>query len=67
VFEILKVTAAVRRLILDRPAAPVIRQQAMADGLVECRTSAMIKVARGETSVEEVFRAIPPEYLTAEE
>lgn len=67
VFEILKVSPAIRRLILDRPAAPVIRQQAVAEGMVECRLSAMIKVARGQTSVEEVFRAIPPEYLALEE
>ena len=67
VFEILKISPAIRRLILDRPAAPVIRQQAVAEGMVECRLSAMIKVARGQTSVEEVFRAIPPEYLALEE
>jgi general secretion pathway protein E len=67
VFEVLKVSPAIRKLILDRPSAPVIRQQAVAEGLVECRLSAMIKVARGETSVEEVLRAIPPEYLALEE
>src|SRR5438270_13701495 len=67
VFEIFTVTPAIRRLILDRPSAPVIRQQAMAEGLVECRLSALIKVARGETSFEEVLRVIPPEYLAPEE
>jgi type II secretory ATPase GspE/PulE/Tfp pilus assembly ATPase PilB-like protein len=67
VFEVLKVGPALRRLVLDRAPTPVLHQQAVADGMVECRLSAMIKVARGETSVEEVFRAIPPEYLALEE
>jgi type II secretory ATPase GspE/PulE/Tfp pilus assembly ATPase PilB-like protein len=67
VFEILSVTPAIRRLIVERPPATVIRQKAIAEGMMECRTSAMIKVAHGQTSVEEVFRVIPIEYLAIEE
>ncbi|HEY1376752.1 MAG TPA: GspE/PulE family protein [Gemmataceae bacterium] len=67
VFEVLMITPALRRLILDRAATPVLRAKAVEDGLMECRLSALLKVARGETSIEEVFRVIPTEYLTAED
>ena len=35
------------------------------EGLVEFRQAALLKVARGDTSIEEVFRTVPSEYLTA--
>ncbi len=66
VFEVLKVSPALRQLILERASAPVIRRKALEEGLMECRLSALLKVARGETSIEEVFRVIPTEYLTGE-
>jgi hypothetical protein len=37
------------------------------EGLVEIRHSAMLKVAQGETSIEEVVRVVPAEYLESEE
>jgi type II secretory ATPase GspE/PulE/Tfp pilus assembly ATPase PilB-like protein len=43
-----------------------LREQAIKEGLIEMRKAALLKVARGETSIEEVFRAIPAEYLTVE-
>jgi general secretion pathway protein E len=67
VFEVLTVSQSMRRLIVAREPIPVIRQKALAEGLIEFRHSAMLKVARGETSVEEVFRAVPSEYLAVEE
>ncbi len=66
VFEVLKIGPALRRLILDRAPTPVLRAKAVEEGLMECRLSALLKVARGETSIEEVFRVIPTEYLTAD-
>jgi type II secretory ATPase GspE/PulE/Tfp pilus assembly ATPase PilB-like protein len=67
VFEVLTVSPSMRRLIVSREPIQVIRQKALSEGLVEFRQSAMVKVARGETSVEEVFRAVPSEYLAVEE
>jgi type II secretory ATPase GspE/PulE/Tfp pilus assembly ATPase PilB-like protein len=67
VFELLKVGPALRKMILDKAPPPALRQKGLEEGLVECRRSALLKVARGETSIEEVFRVIPTEYLTAEE
>jgi type II secretory ATPase GspE/PulE/Tfp pilus assembly ATPase PilB-like protein len=63
VFEVMNVTPALRDLILRRESLQVLRRKAIEEGLVEFRHSALIKVARGETSIEEVFRTIPAEYL----
>ena len=40
-----------------------IRVKAIEEKMAEFRQSAMLKVARGETSTEEVFRVIPVEHL----
>jgi type II secretory ATPase GspE/PulE/Tfp pilus assembly ATPase PilB-like protein len=66
VFEILKLTPKLRQMIVDKSPAATLYQQALADGLMQCRLAALLKVARGETSIEEVFRAIPPELLATE-
>jgi type II secretory ATPase GspE/PulE/Tfp pilus assembly ATPase PilB-like protein len=66
VFEVLAVSRELRELILAREPISVLRQRALDEGMVEFRRSALIKVARGETNVEEVFRAIPSEYLDQE-
>jgi len=63
VFEVLPISRDLRKLIMAREPIQVVRQKAVADGMVEFRHSALLKVARGETSVEEVFRAVPTEYL----
>ena len=44
-----------------------IREQAIKDGMLEFRKAALLKVARGETSTEEVFRVIPTDELLLEE
>ena len=67
VFEMLKIGPALRKLILEKAPASVLRKTAVEEGMLECRLSALLKVARGVTSIEEVFRVIPTEYLTGEE
>src|SRR5262249_38194384 len=67
VFEVLTVSSALRKLILDRQPLQVLRQKAVEEGLIEFRQSALLRVARGETTFEEVFRAVPSEYLGVEE
>jgi type II secretory ATPase GspE/PulE/Tfp pilus assembly ATPase PilB-like protein len=37
--------------------------KAVEEGLIEMRHAAMIKVARGQTTVEEVLRVVPVGYL----
>lgn len=66
VFEILPMSQTVRRLILEGQAPPVLREQARRDGMIELRQAALLKVARGETTAEEVLRDVPSEYLGLE-
>jgi type II secretory ATPase GspE/PulE/Tfp pilus assembly ATPase PilB-like protein len=66
VFEVLLFSRELRRLIAERRPTYEIHQQALAEGLIQCRQTALLKVAQGETSVEEVMRAIPPEHLGLE-
>jgi type II secretory ATPase GspE/PulE/Tfp pilus assembly ATPase PilB-like protein len=66
VFEVMPISQTVRDLIMRQQPTPVLRYQAMQEGLIEMRQGALLKVARGETSIEEVFRAIPAEYLHVE-
>jgi type II secretory ATPase GspE/PulE/Tfp pilus assembly ATPase PilB-like protein len=63
VFEMLRVSPVIRRLIDEGISTQSIRTQAVAGGLVEFRHSALIKVAQGQTSIEEVIRVLPGEYL----
>lgn len=67
VFEVLPVTHGIRRLMLEKQSTAAIRQKAMEEGMVEFRHSALLKVARGETSIEEVYRVVPSEYLGLED
>jgi type II secretory ATPase GspE/PulE/Tfp pilus assembly ATPase PilB-like protein len=66
VFEVMPISPAIRALIMQEQPTPLLRQQAIQEGLIEMRQGALLKVARGETSIEEVFRAIPAEYLNME-
>ncbi len=66
VFEVMTVTPALRKLIMERQPVQVMRQKAIDEGMIEFRQAALLKVAQGETSIEEVFRAIPTEFLGIE-
>jgi len=65
VFEMLRVGPQLRRLIDERASSSALRHKAVEEGLVEFRHSALLKIARGETSLEEVVRVLPAEYLEA--
>ena len=67
VFEILPMGRQVRGLISEGRTAKEIRDKAIEDGMMEFRDAAMLKVARGLTSTEEVFRVIPTEVLLLDE
>jgi len=66
VFEVLTVSPEIRRMIEERHATDTIRRRAIEEGLVEFRPSALLKVAQGETTVEEVVRVVPSEFLSAD-
>ena len=63
VFEIMRMNKELRRLVAESRPTAEIRQRAIEDGFLELRRSALLKVARGITSPEEILRAIPSEYL----
>ena len=63
VFEVMPISRDLRQLIMQQQPTTVLRRRAIEEGMIEMRQAALLKVARGETSIEEVFRAIPAEYL----
>ena len=63
VAEVLRVTREIRRLIFDRRSARDIRDEALRQGMLDLRRSALLKVAQGITSTEELIRVIPTEHL----
>lgn len=67
VFEVLKITRELRPLIAERRPTGELRDRALQAGLLDLRRAALLKVARGQTNVEEVLRAIPPEDLGLDE
>jgi type II secretory ATPase GspE/PulE/Tfp pilus assembly ATPase PilB-like protein len=66
VFEVLRMSQPLRHLIAGGQTTQALREQAAREGFVELRQSALVKVARGQTTAEEVVRAVPPEYLGLE-
>ena len=55
VFEVLRMTRELRRLIAEGRPTREFRQKAVQEGLLELRRAALLKVARGETNAEEVL------------
>jgi type IV pilus assembly protein PilB len=58
VFEVLRMTDGVRRLIADRATQSDIRAQAVADGMVTMRQDAAAKVDLGITTMSELIRSV---------
>jgi type II secretory ATPase GspE/PulE/Tfp pilus assembly ATPase PilB-like protein len=63
VFEVLKPSRQIRRMIAEGRSGSEIENRAVEEGMVEFRRAALVTVAKGSTSIEEVFRAIPTEHL----
>lgn len=58
VFEVMRVSDAIRRAILTSQPAHVIRQIAISEGMSTLQQSAFRKVVEGQTTIEEVRRAV---------
>jgi type II secretory ATPase GspE/PulE/Tfp pilus assembly ATPase PilB-like protein len=67
IFEVMTMSHDLRRLISDGASATKLQEAGAAGGMTEFRHSALLKVAAGETSTEEVMRALPTEFLGLEE
>ena len=63
VFEVMPITPKLRAAIANNADTRVLNQIAIDEGMLSLRQSALLHVAYGITSVEEVFRAVPTEYL----
>ncbi len=64
-FEVMPVTPGVRHLLEDGASVAAVRKRAVDDGMMEFRHAALLKVAAGVTSLEEVTRVLPIEYMAA--
>ena len=67
IYEVLPISRRIRELIAnDRPTSE-IRHAAADEDVLSFRQAALLKVAQGATTTEEVFRVIPTEQMEAEE
>jgi type II secretory ATPase GspE/PulE/Tfp pilus assembly ATPase PilB-like protein len=56
IFEVLPVTDAISKMILERSPAADIERKAKEEGMVSLKQDGYLKVLEGETSIEEVLR-----------
>lgn len=63
VFEVLEVSKEIRSLIAKKSDAEIINQQALKEGMRSMLDDAMIKVQKGQTTIEEVIRVTKSEAL----
>jgi type II secretory ATPase GspE/PulE/Tfp pilus assembly ATPase PilB-like protein len=63
VFEVLPISREIRRLIFEKATTQLIRKKAVEEGMVEFKHTALLKVAKGQSSAEEVLRVVPTEFL----
>ena len=56
VTEVMPIDEEIERMAMDRSAASDIRKVAVANGMVTLRDDGLRKVARGDTTLEEVLR-----------
>ena len=58
IYEFLLLSDAVRRLIMQEADAPVIKEQAISEGMKTLRDDGLSKAIEGTTTVEEVLRVV---------
>jgi len=61
VFEVMRMTGELRQMIAQGRTAREIQDEAVRQGMLDLRRSALIKVAEGETTTDELARVIPAE------
>ncbi|MCR9118301.1 MAG: ATPase, T2SS/T4P/T4SS family, partial [bacterium] len=66
-FEVMTFTQAMRKLISRSAESEEIEEAAINAGMIEFRRSAMLLVAQGVTSMEEILRDVPAEHLGLED
>lgn len=58
IYEFLKVTESIQKLILSKASAREIRDTAMREGMITMKQDGLLKAKQGITTVEEVLRVI---------
>ncbi len=58
---------AIRNLIFEGRSAREVHEQALEEKMLSFRQSALLKVAHGETSIDEIFRVIPTDVLLVDD
>jgi type II secretory ATPase GspE/PulE/Tfp pilus assembly ATPase PilB-like protein len=66
-FEMLTFNHEIRQLVAHARPAKEIEHRAIQAGMIEFRRGALLKVAQGVTSTEEMLRCVPSEHLGLEE
>jgi type II secretory ATPase GspE/PulE/Tfp pilus assembly ATPase PilB-like protein len=65
-FEMMPLNLQLRRMLAEARPIEEIERLAIENGMIEFRRAALVKVAQGITSTEELLRGVPAEYLGAE-
>ncbi len=55
-YEVMPMTSALRRMILQGASADELKQQAMESGMITLRQDGLLKVSRGITTLDEVLK-----------
>lgn len=66
VAEVLRVTPEVRRMIFEGRPTRAIQEQAIAEGMIDLRRAALLKIAQGITTTAELARVVPAESVLRE-
>lgn len=67
IFEMVTINRVLRDAIIERKPTHDLEKLAEQMGMITFRKAAMLKVAQGTTSMEEVFKNVPIEYLDLEQ
>jgi type II secretory ATPase GspE/PulE/Tfp pilus assembly ATPase PilB-like protein len=59
VYEVMPITDGIRDLIVEGKSTREIHAKAVAEGMLTLRQAALLKVAQGRTTMEEVRRVVP--------
>jgi general secretion pathway protein E len=60
IYQIMPLSAELKRLIATKADLDILRQQAMREGVKSLRIAGARKVAAGLTTIEEILKVAPP-------
>ena len=63
----MSISPTLRQMIFQEQPTAALRHKAHEEGMIGIRHAALLAVARGLTSLEEIFRVIPTEALLEDE